>query len=167
MSARSSSTVSNSEASEAHSSVTSGRTFSLTSLTSTWRCTGPSGARHRTPGCRPTRAPLELVVQLGQDRAAAELVEEVVGRHARRPVSPWRVPLQVDGQVVAVAGRPADRRSARRSCPAAGRSGRRSPRRSPPGWGPRPAGRRSRPDAAGVGPPRLRRRPPARLPDPR
>ena len=109
MSARSSSTVSNSEASAAHSSVTSGRTFSLTSLTSTLSCdravgqVGVEGQDVADPGAA------QVVVELGQHRAAAELVEEVVGRHAG-DVLTVAGSLEVDGQMIAVAGRAIDGR---------------------------------------------------------
>ena len=86
MSARSSSTVSNSDASLAHSSVTSGSTFSLTSLTRTWKVTSSASS---SPGIgasnlrmSPTLAPRSCSSSSGTTRAAADLVEVVVGREA-------------------------------------------------------------------------------------
>ena len=84
-SARSSSTVSNSEASSAHSSVTSGSTFSFTSLTRTWKSTGLLVGVRVGGGELEDVADLgaaQLVVELGDDRAAADLVEVVVGGEA-------------------------------------------------------------------------------------
>ena len=58
MSARSSSTVSNSDASDAQSSVTSGSFFSLISLTSTWKlASSPSGRGALNRKMSPTLAP--------------------------------------------------------------------------------------------------------------
>ena len=85
--ARSASTVSNSEASEAHSSVTSGRTFSLTAFTSTrnWRSPLLVGVGVGGPELEDVadlRAG-ELLVDLRGDRAGADGVAVVVGGEAR------------------------------------------------------------------------------------
>ena len=89
MSARSSSTVSNSLASSTHSSVTSGRIFCFASLTIDAEGHFFAGALTETLGER--RGELEdragaraaeLVVELGDDHAGADAVEEVGGGEA-------------------------------------------------------------------------------------
>ena len=85
-SSRSAATVSNSEASSAHSSSTSGRTFSLISLTRTRKWSSASLVRVGVLGVElddvADLGAEELVVDLGHDRAAADLIEVVVGGEA-------------------------------------------------------------------------------------
>ena len=121
MSARSSSTVSNSDASPAHSSVTSGRTFSLTSLTSTRKVAGPSGSFGVEGQDVAGPGAVERSSSSGRTAAAAQLVEEVVGRHARRRAprrgsrcrsmvrwSPSRAGRLDRGQLAEIATQPVD-----------------------------------------------------------
>ena len=109
MSARSSATVSNSELSAAHSSVASGSFLTLTSLTSTRKATFSSGSFGfgRVEGDDGARlGAVQLGVELGDDRPAADLVEVVVDADhlgAGRVVA-----VQVDGHEVAVDGRAVD-----------------------------------------------------------
>ena len=110
-SAVSSSAVANSDASDAHSSVTSGRTSSFTSLTSTrnetvWPSASSVESKVRMS---PVLAPRSWSSSSGTTRPAPHLVEEVLGvevavvavarsRSGRRAVD-------VDGHLVAVLGR--------------------------------------------------------------
>ena len=79
---------SNSLFSATHSSSASGSTRSRTSLTSTrkWssRSSSSSGWAASNSRMSPALAPAEVLVDLGDDRAGADLVEVVVGRQARR-----------------------------------------------------------------------------------
>ena len=77
--------MSNSDASFAHSSVSSGSTFSFTSLTRTRKSTGVlvglgvvGVELEDVAGLRAA----QLLVELGHDGAAADLVEVVVGGEA-------------------------------------------------------------------------------------
>ena len=99
--------MSNSAASAAHSSVSSGRFFSLTSFTSTRKLTAaapamPAGGSREGEDVADLGA-AQLLVELGDDPAAADLIEDVVGGDHLIAVGPGAV--QVDGDVVAVAGR--------------------------------------------------------------
>ena len=84
MSARSSSTVSNSLASSTHSSLSSGSTFCFASFTSTRKRDLFAGALAEALGQRRveledragTRA-VQLLVELGNDHAGTDAVEEV------------------------------------------------------------------------------------------
>ena len=105
---RSSSTVSNSLTSDAHSSVASGRTLRLVSFTRTWKATSSparspkrSGSASLNLRMSPGRLPRELGVELGHDELGADLVEEVGGGEAVDHLV-VDVALDVDLGVVAV-----------------------------------------------------------------
>ena len=94
---RSSSSVSNSEASAAHSSVTSGRTRSLTSLSGDLEVQGlvlvvVGVRRRRTTRSSPALAPRQLLVELGHDacrcRPRRSSPRRSARRAARRPGCP-------------------------------------------------------------------------------
>ena len=130
---RSSSTVSNSEFSAAHSSSASGRTRSFTSLTSTRNRSsallvgvGVGGVELEDVA---GLGAVELLVDLGDDGAWSR-----PRRCSRRRVSPsWASPSSVPVMSMATAspsaGRAARRRRSWPAPGACGRSGRRSPRR--------------------------------------
>ena len=96
----------------AHSSSTSGSTFSLISLTMTRMRSEASLVRVRVVGVEledvADLGPAELLVELGHHGPGADLVEVVVGGEAGDGLAVLRAG-DVDGDVVAVLGGPVDR----------------------------------------------------------
>ena len=156
---RSSSTVSNSDTSLAHSSSSLGEDLLLHLLDQDLERDGasPAGGSASKARMSPTLAPRQLVVELGADAAGADLVEVVVGREAGTGLAVL-LAVDVDGHVVAVGGRPVD----------LGELGELLAQPVDLGvdllvgglglTAPRPAGRRSRGRRCGAGPRRRRRR---------